>query len=155
MTPAELAAKFDQIRQLQTRLRNEEMSLVLLKKIRSSQLFVEQAAAAAKQAAAVAANANAVSITKSNQLKSSHQAAAAAVNNSNHHHHGGGHHNHRSKSSILTPDLSHLTPVGVVRSTSLPPSRHNTPVLNPVFFFRLVCRIQSLFLPTFRRISLV
>ena len=42
LTPEEIVVKQALIRQLQTRLRNEEMSLVLLKKIRASQIIYEQ-----------------------------------------------------------------------------------------------------------------
>ena len=51
-----LAEKQSQIRKLQQQLRNEEMALVLLKKIRQTQLLAVAADAAAKQSAASAAS---------------------------------------------------------------------------------------------------
>ena len=103
------------IRQLQTQLRNEEMSLVLLKKIRQSQVLAEQAKEASK-----------VSIQPAVPSQRSSQ-------NSNQQHHrgtpplqtsgtpkarlGSTQPNASGKpgvKSVLTPDLSHLKPVSVV-----------------------------------------
>lgn len=102
------------IRKLQTQLRNEEMSLVLLKKIRQSQVMAEQAktAEAAK-----------VSIQPTSQLRQSQSnhgtpppqgnaaaskrgstASAASISNARP---GGG----QNMKNVLTPDLSILKPV--------------------------------------------
>ena len=106
------------IRQLQTQLRNEEMSLVLLKKIRQSQVLAEQAKEASK-----------VSIQPAVQ-----SSQRSSQQNSNQHHRGtpplpssgtpkarlGGGSTQPNASgkpgvkSVLTPDLSHLKPVSVV-----------------------------------------
>ena len=56
LPPDVLAEKQSQIRKLQQQLRNEEMALVLLKKIRQSQLLAVAADAAAKQSAAAASS---------------------------------------------------------------------------------------------------
>ena len=107
------------IRQLQTQLRNEEMSLVLLKKIRQSQVLAEQAKEASK-----------VSIQPAVQ---SSQRSSQQNSNQHQHHRGtpplpssgtpkarlGGSTlpNASGKpgvKSVLTPDLSHLKPVSVV-----------------------------------------
>ena len=106
------------IRQLQTQLRNEEMSLVLLKKIRQSQVLAEQAKEASK-----------VSIQPAVQ---SSQRSSQQNSNQHQHHRGtpplpsSGTPKARLGStqpnasgkpgvkSVLTPDLSHLKPVSVV-----------------------------------------
>lgn len=91
------------IRQLQTRLRNEEMSLVLLKKIRQSQVLAEQAKEASK-----------VSIQPANSVKSHRgtpplpQNSKKPVTNSASSRPGSG------GQSMKTPDLSLLKPVNVV-----------------------------------------
>ena len=55
LPPEVLAEKQAQIRKLQQQLRNEEMALVLLKKIRQSQLLADQTAKQSAAAAAAAA----------------------------------------------------------------------------------------------------
>ena len=135
------------IRQLQTQLRNEEMSLVLLKKIRQSQVLADQAKEAAAKVSiqpaggtsalvpqVTGAPGSAVASARQshrgtpppNSVKASSQssgfkstggvssaaaaaavaAAAASVNNAR----PGG-----NMKNVLTPDLSLLKPVSVVR----------------------------------------
>lgn len=109
---AELREKHALIRQLQMKLRNEEMSLVLLKKLRVSQVLAEQAAAA-KQAAAVAAAAAAanVSITKSTSggVQKSQAASSQAA----------------ARAAAIKHDLSQLTPDPKALPANLPPNLLN------------------------------
>jgi len=101
LTPEEIVMKQALIRQLQTKLRNEEMSLVLLKKIRASQILMEQTAVAA---AAVQTQANTTATTISNTggigIVSINKSSATSSSS--------------GKSGVkMMPDLTHLTPVSV------------------------------------------
>lgn len=148
-SPEELEEKRMLIKKLQTQLRNEEMSLVLLKKIRQSQVLAEQAAAASAAKAAATAQASltlgansSVSLIKNGVTgaTAASMGPSGSVKGGHHHHHHSHHHHHAPhKSSVgstshsggrssmaaitpvssskmpLTPDLSQLTPVNVVR----------------------------------------
>ena len=116
------------IRQLQTQLRNEEMSLVLLKKIRQSQVLAEQAKEASKVSIQPAVG------QSSHQQRSSHQNSNQQQQQNQHGHRGTPPLNSSNSKagrlgsstqpnasgkqpgvkSVLTPDLSHLKPVSVV-----------------------------------------
>jgi len=115
------------IRQLQTQLRNEEMSLVLLKKIRQSQVLAEQAKEASKVSIQPAVG------QSSHQQRSSHQNSNQQQQQNQHGHRGTPPLNSSNSKagrlgsstqpnasgkqpgvkSVLTPDLSHLKPVSV------------------------------------------
>ena len=103
------------IRQLQTQLRNEEMSLVLLKKIRQSQVLAEQA----KEAKVSIQPASVSSRTSQNTTThrgtpplgaSGSQKVRGSGSTSN----SSGAIKNSGVKSVLTPDLSHLKPVSVV-----------------------------------------
>ena len=116
------------IRQLQTQLRNEEMSLVLLKKIRQSQVLAEQAKEDSKVSIQPAVG------QSSHQQRSSHQNSNQQQQQNQHGHRGTPPLNSSNSKagrlgsstqpnasgkqpgvkSVLTPDLSHLKPVSVV-----------------------------------------
>ena len=117
------------IRQLQTQLRNEEMSLVLLKKIRQSQVLAEQAKEAKVSIINAPGSATAAPVGSSRQsqhnrgtpppqkISSSRPNANAApgslpasVNNAR------GNSGTPNMKNVLTPDLSLLKPVSVVRT---------------------------------------
>ena len=103
------------IRQLQTQLRNEEMSLVLLKKIRQSQVLAEQA-----KEAKVSIQPASVSSSRTSQnthrgtpplgAGSGSQKVRGSGSTSN----TSGAIKNSGVKSVLTPDLSHLKPVSVV-----------------------------------------
>jgi hypothetical protein len=102
------------IRQLQTQLRNEEMSLVLLKKIRQSQVLAEQA----KEAKVSIQPASVSSRTSQNTTThrgtpplgaSGSQKVRGSGSTSN----SSGAIKNSGVKSVLTPDLSHLKPVSV------------------------------------------
>eukprot|EP00094_Tigriopus_californicus_P011514 TCALIF_11119-PA protein Name:"Similar to Gatad2a Transcriptional repressor p66 alpha (Mus musculus)" AED:0.20 eAED:0.20 QI:315/0.5/0.42/0.57/1/0.85/7/0/619 len=149
-SPEELEEKRLLIKKLQTQLRNEEMSLVLLKKIRQSQVLAEQAAAASAAKATAAAQASltlgansSVSLIKNGVTGATSLGTPGSMKSGHHHSHH--HHQAPHKSSIgssshtggrssmaaitpissskmpLTPDLSQLTPVNV-DPKNLPPS---------------------------------
>lgn len=132
LPPEVLEEKKALIRQLQTRLRNEEMSLVLLKKIRQSQVLAEQAkeAKVSIQAATAATNASGIANSGSSaaslhrqshrgtpppsQAKASSRpvnsnAAASLASVANNVRPGVG----QNMKNVLTPDLSLLKPVNV------------------------------------------
>jgi len=102
------------IRQLQTQLRNEEMSLVLLKKIRQSQVLAEQA-----KEAKVSIQPASVSSSRTSQnthrgtpplgAGSGSQKVRGSGSTSN----TSGAIKNSGVKSVLTPDLSHLKPVSV------------------------------------------
>lgn len=119
-----LAEKQALIRQLQTQLRNEEMSLVLLKKIRQSQVLAEQAKEAAAKVSIQPAITSGVSGkgqshtnrgTPPPQVKgASNRPSSNAVGGSNGRPGAG-----QNMKNVLTPDLSLLKPVSVVRKLLL------------------------------------
>lgn len=75
LTQEELQEKTALIRKLQCQLRNEEMSLVLLKKIRQTQVVQQQAAAAAALAAQRAKAAEAAKLAAAQQAQAAAKAA--------------------------------------------------------------------------------
>ena len=101
------------IRKLQTQLRNEEMALVLLKKIRQSQLLAEAAKAAEAAKIAAKEKAAAMSVAASQHAKdqssrhhhlnsqqhSHHSSSSQGAGHYSNHSSGGGHHNQRGSSS--------------------------------------------------------
>ena len=112
------------IRKLQTQLRNEEMSLVLLKKIRQSQVMAEQAKAAEAAKVSIqptsrqshtnqgtpppqAGHGHNLASTGSKNRPGGAQSSAASISNARS---GGG----QNMKNILTPDLSILKPVSAV-----------------------------------------
>ena len=102
------------IRQLQTQLRNEEMSLVLLKKIRQSQVLAEQA----KEAKVSIQPASVSSRTSQNTHRGTPPLGAGSgsqkVRGSGSTSNSSGAIKNSGVKSVLTPDLSHLKPVSVV-----------------------------------------
>jgi len=109
------------IRKLQTQLRNEEMSLVLLKKIRQSQVIADQMATAAAVKAAGAANL--ANSSRDNSGYSQHRGTpppGSGKGSGSHKSQGSRHTGHQGSPSPaqiknLMPDLSQLKPVSVVR----------------------------------------
>ena len=87
-----LTEKQAMIRKLQTQLRNEEMALVLLKKIRQSQLLAEAAKAA--EAAKQAAKEKAAMLASGGQHAKDHTSSSSRHHplNQQHHHSQGSHH---------------------------------------------------------------
>ena len=127
------------IRKLQTQLRNEEMSLVLLKKIRQSQVMAEQAKAeAAKVSIQPAGTANSGHHRQSqsnhgtpppSQASASKRGSSAnAQNMSNARSSAGINATGQNMKQLLTPDLSILKPVSSVSQT----------YLTTTFFFYLI-----------------
>ena len=102
------------IRQLQTQLRNEEMSLVLLKKIRQSQVLAEQAkeAKVSIQPASVSSRTSQQNTHRGTPPlgASGSQKVRGSGSTSN----SSGAIKNSGVKSVLTPDLSHLKPVSVV-----------------------------------------
>lgn len=138
------------IRQLQTQLRNEEMSLVLLKKIRQSQVLAEQAKEASKVSIQPAVG------QSSHQQRSSHQNSNQQQQQNQHGHRGTPPLNSSNSKagrlgsstqpnasgkqpgvkSVLTPDLSHLKPVSVVSYFKV--SYHNNCIIKWVLNTTLI-----------------
>lgn len=114
LPPEVLAEKQALIRQLQTQLRNEEMSLVLLKKIRQSQVLAEQAKEAKvsiQPASTASGKGQSHRGTPPPQAKgASNRPSSNAVGGSNGRPGAG-----QNMKNVLTPDLSLLKPVSVVR----------------------------------------
>ena len=88
-----LEEKTEMIRKLQTQLRNEEMALVLLKKIRQSQLLAEAAKAA--EVAKAAAKEKAAMMASGGQHAKDYQSSSSRHHHSNQQSHG----SHHSSSS--------------------------------------------------------
>ena len=120
------------IRKLQTQLRNEEMSLVLLKKIRQSQVMAEQAKAeAAKVSIQPAGTANSGHHRQSqsnhhgtpppSQASASKRGSSANAQNMSNARSSAGINatGQNMKHQLLTPDLSILKPVSSVSQTNL------------------------------------
>ena len=119
------------IRKLQTQLRNEEMSLVLLKKIRQSQVMAEQAKAeAAKVSIQPAGTANSGHHRQSqsnhgtpppSQASASKRGSSANAQNMSNARSSAGINatGQNMKHQLLTPDLSILKPVSSVSQTYL------------------------------------
>ena len=114
------------IRKLQTQLRNEEMSLVLLKKIRQSQENAEKAKAEAAKVSIQPASSGHHRQSQSNhgtpppsQASASKRGSgvSSSANMSNARSHGGinAHAAGQNMKHVLTPDLSILKPVSSVR----------------------------------------
>ena len=78
------------IRKLQTKLRNEEMALVLLKKIRQSQLLAEAAKAA--EVAKAAAKEKAAMMSSGGQAAKDHQSSSSRYHHGQQHPHNQGSH---------------------------------------------------------------
>ena len=113
------------IRQLQTQLRNEEMSLVLLKKIRQSQVLAEQAKEASKVSIQPAVQSSQRSSQQNSNQHQHHRGTPplpssgtpkARLGSSTQPNASG---KQPGVKSVLTPDLSHLKPVSVVSSFML------------------------------------
>ena len=127
------------IRKLQTQLRNEEMSLVLLKKIRQSQENAEKAKA---EAAKVSIQPASASSGHHRQSQSNHgtpppsqvsaskrgSGVSSSANMSNARSHGGinAHAAGQNMKHVLTPDLSILKPVSSVRLSEVRYKKHKT-----------------------------
>lgn len=117
------------IRKLQTQLRNEEMSLVLLKKIRQSQVIADQIAAAAAAKASNVPNSHTSSRDSYSQHRGTPPPGSAKVGMGAGSHktvsqtsRNTGHQSSHTPAQIknLMPDLSQLKPVNV-DPKSLPP----------------------------------
>ena len=102
------------IRKLQTQLRNEEMSLVLLKKIRQSQVMADQANATSVKAPAVANNSKDGAYHRATPPPGSGKGSSSFKSQGSRHQ---GHQGSPTPAQIknLVPDLSQLKPVNVVR----------------------------------------
>ena len=98
------------IRKLQTQLRNEEMSLVLLKKIRQSQVMADQANATSVKAPAVANNSKDGAYHRATPPPGSGKGSSSFKSQ------GSRHQGSPTPAQIknLVPDLSQLKPVNVV-----------------------------------------
>ena len=114
-----LEERTTRIRKLQTQLRNEEMSLVLLKKIRQSQVLAEQAKEASKVSIQPAVQSSQRSSQNSNQQQHGHRGTPPLPSSGTQKARLGSTQPNASGKlpgvkSVLTPDLSHLKPVSVV-----------------------------------------
>ena len=103
------------IRKLQTQLRNEEMSLVLLKKIRQSQVIAEQMTAASLKTPALA-TASAASNSRDGNYSQHRATPPPGKASVSHKSQGSRHQGSPAPAQIknLVPDLSQLKPVNVV-----------------------------------------